>query len=135
MVDAIEALADGIMSREGWHAGSRSNRNRNPGNLRDSSLKSGEDAGGYAIFPSFVVGYNALTNDLKDKFVGLTRTGLSPESTFAEFMNVYAPSEDHNDPASYCQFLCGWLRMASGITVTPETLLGDIWKPPAAPGS
>lgn len=129
MLSPIEAIADAIMNHEGWFAGSRSNRNRNPGNLRDSHLKSGMDPGGYATFETLAMGYTALVLDLEGKFSGHTSTGLGPDSTIQELMDVYAPALDHNNPAVYAEKLCDWVSVALNRTATPETQLKELWQP------
>jgi hypothetical protein len=126
-MDHLEVIADAIMHHEGWTPGSRSNRNRNPGNLRAGDFQVGEDAGGYAIFVDLTHGYAALVRDLEDKFVGHTRTGLTPASTFLQLIAVYAPTEDHNDPASYFQAVKDWFGKATGKTINEFTTLQRIW--------
>ena len=113
------------MAREGWKPGSRSNRNRNPGNLRATSPGPWQDAGGYRVFPTLTQGWLALTGDLTVKFSGLSKTGITPESTLGELIAVWAPAADSNDPASYAAFVADWLTKALGRAITPQTRL---WK-------
>lgn len=129
-VPPLEAFADQIMHEEGWFPGSRSYRNRNPGNLRDSATKSAEDAEGYAVFLSFVAGYQALLADIEAKFSGRTRTGLGPESSIAQFFAIYAPLGDRNNPERYAADVCVRLAAALGRPITPATKLSEIWVPP-----
>lgn len=125
----IEAVADAIMHYEGWFAGSRSNRNRNPGNLRDSRLKSGEDPQGYAVFSTLAMGYTALVTDLESKFQGHTSTGLTPDSSLLDLMEVYAPSADRNNPSRYAESVADWISSALNRTYTVDSRLRDIWTP------
>jgi len=126
----IEALADAIMHWEGWRIGSRSYRNRNPGNLRDSPYKSGLDAEKYAVFHSLAAGYDALTHDLRAKATGHTQTLLNGSSTLRDLLNTYAPAGDHNDPSAYTLFVCYWLTQVFGRCFTPATRLSDLVAPP-----
>lgn len=69
----IEALADAIMAYHEWIPkgesrevpnGSRSWRNRNPGNLHASSPSHLRDKEGYRIFASLTDGFQALIADI-----------------------------------------------------------------------
>src|SRR5271165_6622966 len=100
-MDGIEAVADAIMKFEGWAPGTKSYTHRNPGNLEDAH-------GVYRTYGSFVEGYSALCDDLRDKFLGHTHTGLGPTSTLSQFMQAYAPPSDHNPTLAYLNFICEW---------------------------
>ena len=124
----LEALADAIQTFEGWHAGSRSWLNRNPGNLRAYASGQAVDKQGYRIFVSLAEGWQALLYDLKAKFHG--SHGLTPETlgrapTIADLMNVYAPAGDSNNPRAYANFVASWTSRALGYTVLPTTTLED----------
>ncbi|MGH9378744.1 MAG: hypothetical protein ACRD1I_08090 [Terriglobia bacterium] len=123
----MEAVADAIMSFEGWYAGSRSNRNRNPGNLRNTSLPHTLDPDQYAVFKEFIGGYNALMRDLRDKFLGYTKTGLGPESTLLDLFEKYAPADDANAPVIYASFVAQWISRALGEHFTMASKLKEIW--------
>lgn len=125
-VNPVEAVADAIMDYEGWRPGSRSYRNRNPGNLRDSPMRYGEDQQGYAQFTSFQAGYTALCTDLLDKFNGHNSHGLSLSSTLLELMEVYAPTGDANDPHAYAHFVAAYLTRALGQPVWITSTLAAI---------
>jgi hypothetical protein len=128
----IDAIASAITWREGapgFRPGVRSFINCNPGNLRSSDWPN-RDAGGFDIYPDFIAGYESLTGDLEDKFqAGKNEHGLGPQSSLLDLFKIYAPSEDGNDPNSYCVFVAGWLNQALGRPIAVTTLLGDIWKP------
>jgi hypothetical protein len=119
-VNGLEAVADAIMKFEGWQPGTKSYRNRNPGNLEDG-------LGNYKVFSSFVEGYSALLSDLEDKFLGHTRTGLGPDSTILQLMMKYAPPADNNPTQAYTDFICGWCTKALGKTIVTTTPLKEIW--------
>ena len=121
-MDPIEAVADAITKFEGWAPGNKSYQQRNPGNLRDAY-------GNYRTFQTFVEGYSALLFDLRAKFSGHTKTGLTPDSTLIELMMKYAPPSDNNPTQVYTDFICGWVSKALGVSVTPNTTLKEIWTP------
>lgn len=128
-MSVYDVFAQQIQHFEGWYPGSRSYRNNNPGNIRPGSLNLGQsaiDSGGFAIFPSFDVGYNALINDIAAKFSGRTRTGLGPQSSVVQFFQVYAPSSDNNNPAQYAQSVVDGINANAGTSFTIYSTLGDI---------
>jgi len=125
-INPLEALADAIMTFEGWHVSSVSYRNRNPGNLRDSKFKSGVDAKGYAIFDSFAQGYQALLYDLRAKVTGQSKHKLTPDSSLQDLFDLYAPRLDHNEPGKYCLFVCVWLNSALRLDLTPASKLREL---------
>jgi hypothetical protein len=130
-MNGLDALATAIMWREGepgFRPPARSFRNCNPGNLRADGW-SEHDADGFDIYPDFIAGYEALWDDLSDKFVGDDEHGLGPSSTLLQLMDVYAPGEDGNDPESYAAFVAAWVGLALGKAITVNSLLGDIWTP------
>jgi hypothetical protein len=131
-MNGIDAIATAIMWREGlpgFRPPARSFRNCNPGNLRSPDWPT-HDADGFDIYGDFIAGYESLTGDLEDKFqTGKNAHGLGPQSTLLDLFKIYAPSEDGNDPNSYCVFVAGWLNQALGKPISVTTLLGDIWKP------
>jgi len=131
-VSRIEALADAIMHEEGWFPGSRSNRNRNPGNMRSGIGAVGTDADGYAIFRGLADGYTALCDDLLAKCTGHTTTGLGPGSTLAELIAAWAPVSDGNNPSAYASAVVVWMGGALGERVTPDFKLRDIYSAAAA---
>ncbi len=130
-VPPLESIADAIMSFEGWRPGSRSYRDRNPGNLEHGQKT---DADGYDTFDTFVAGYAALLTELRSKFTGNNVHGIGPASTMQQLMNIYAPPSDDNPTTAYCQYICDWASRALGRTVVPGTLLGDIWRQPEVYG-
>src|SRR5208282_5571209 len=93
----LEALADAIMCYEGWIPkgqtnaipnGSRSWRNRNPGNLRPFAASQQRDESNYRIFNSLVDGFSALLADLNKKL----QVDFGPKNTLLDVMNKYAPT-------------------------------------------
>ena len=124
----LEAFADAIMQYEGWKPGSRSWRNRNPGNMRHATMQVGDD-GGYAVFATLGDGWESLLFDIRAKCQGapMTKTGLGPESTFEEFFQVWAPSADNNHPAQYAKFVAECLTKTCQKPFTPESKLKTVY--------
>jgi hypothetical protein len=130
-IHPLEAVADAIMHREGWAAGSHSNRNRNPGNLRPVVPVMPHDAHNYRTFDTLVEGYNALIAELTAKFTGHNVHGIGPSSTLQDLIDVYAPRADKNNPSAYALDVAAWCTVALGFTITPQSPLTEIW--PRAP--
>jgi hypothetical protein len=126
MVTGLEAMADAISAHEGWSLGSRSYRNRNPGNLRESEKFHTTDPQGYCVFPGFVAGYLALLWELTRKITGQNKHGIGPTSTLEELFDVYAPRADRHQPNPYARFVAHWCTVALGRVITAQDLLGDI---------
>lgn len=126
-MNALEAVADAIMAFEGWKPGSRSYRNRNPGNLEGPSRRAVGKDGLYNTYSSFVDGYLDLLDELRSKFSGENRWSIGPDSTLLQLFNVYAPPSDNNPTNAYCAFVAQQVTKALGVPVTPTTLLKDIW--------
>jgi hypothetical protein len=119
-MNALESVADAIMAFEGWKPGSKSYRNRNPGNLRNSD-------GTFIVFNTFIGGYSSLIAELKSKFSGNNRRGITPQSTLQDLMNVYAPPADGNPTTYYSLFICNWVTKSLGRSIAPTTRLEEIW--------
>jgi hypothetical protein len=111
-VTGLEAICDGIMRQEGWYPGSRSNRNRNPGNLRGSPCTATRDADDYDVFEALPQGYSALMFDVRSKATGHTEHGLTPNSTLDDLFDVYAPRSDKNNPNAYAVAVAQWCTQA-----------------------
>lgn len=116
------ALATAIQQMEGWippgspgyPQGSLSYRNNNPGNLRPGSLAVGATGsnGGYAVFPNYQTGYNAL--------VGLVQSPAYWNLTLNQFFAQYAPASDSNNPSEYAA------TVAAQLGVYPDTPLSTL---------
>jgi hypothetical protein len=126
VISGLEAVADAIMSFEGWKIGSRSYENRNPGNLRLQGRTA--DDTGYTIFPDLPTGYAALLRELQSKFSGANSHGIGPSSTLLSLFNVYAPPSDNNPTNAYAQFVANWCVAALGKPITIESELCNIWQ-------
>lgn len=109
----LERLTLAMAEMEGWTpstasplpGGSRSYRNHNPLNLRQSPFAIGT-LDGFAVFATDADGFAAARWDIRQKARGNTSTGLNGDSTLRALIKVWAPAEDGNDPASYLQHVC-----------------------------
>jgi len=118
-LNRINDIALAIKEFEGWYPGSRSFRNKNPGNLRFSkytqSLEAiGKDEKNFCIFKCEEIGFGALCQLLTDAFNGL----LIPYKkckTLLDFFKVYAPSSDGNYPLKYVAFVSKKMGIDSGV--------------------
>ena len=119
--DTITQMAQAIQQREGYKPGSRSYRNNNPGNLRPPGGRTnywagqtGVDSGGFAIFDSYESGFAALETNLN------AHIARNPNQSLADYIGIYAPSTDGNDPVSYASFV------ADQLGVDVNTALGSL---------
>lgn len=115
----LENLAKAIEKQEGFYFMSRSWRNNNPGNLRNSKFQTGT-RNGFAYFSSYTMGWLALWWDLHQKATGNTVTSLRPTSQLKDLINVWAPITDGNDTNAYLAEVC----RVTGFT--PDTTLGSL---------
>lgn len=101
--------------------GTLAQRNNNPGNLRfNSQAGAVKGDAGFAKFNSYDDGFNALIKDIKAKQTGKTRTGLGPNSTIQDLMNVYSPASDSNNPVKLANTL------SKGLGVPVNSPIGNL---------
>jgi hypothetical protein len=133
-MDLVEALADSIFRFEGWIPpgqdprmphGSRSWRNRNPGNLRPIPGQSVPvDDANYRVFERLSLGWDELRSDIRAKLAG--SHGLTDTSTLRQFFDIYAPSDDNNNPDKYASQVAAWLSRDLDATITAATVLEEL---------
>ena len=82
------------------------------------------DDANYRVFDSLAQGWIALLNDITAKLEG--SHGLTDNSTLRNFFDIYAPSNDDNDPNKYARQVAIWLSRDLGSTIAPETTLGQL---------
>jgi hypothetical protein len=114
MANLASSLACAIQHFEGWAPGSVSYRNNNPGNLRSGPGMIGTDAGGYAVFPDYQTGWNALLNQVQ---INVNR-GLTLDEFFAGKPDVYpgyAPAADSNRLHQYAVTAAGWIGIDPSV--------------------
>jgi hypothetical protein len=117
----IDAVAQAIQQQEGYYPGSLAYTNNNPGNLRYAGQASAtQGAGGFAAFPDYAAGYQALLNQISlDASRGLT---------ILQFTSKYAPAADGNNPNAYAVAIAN----ATGLTINDPLAgaLSDATMPP-----
>lgn len=123
----IKTWAKAIQDHEGYYPGSRSYRNCNPGNFRNSSSNflenlgaTGSDKDGFGIFPSYEIGFNALCSFLimacENKL-----SSYSSSMTLFDFYKTYAPSSDGNNCLAYAKTVAA--KLGCTINTKIEELL------------
>ncbi len=107
-----------IQKHEGWGPGTRSFRNKNPGNLVFAHQPGAtpEPNGRFAVFATYELGFQSLKNQVLAGAKGTSHVYM-PGMNLYEFFASYAPSADHNDPLSYAE------SVATYINVNPETFI------------
>lgn len=107
----LTAIAQAIQTVEGWFPGSISYTNNNPGNLMyvGQAGATGADANGFAVFPNYQAGYQALLNQIQ--------LDASRGETISQFTAKYAPASAGNDPGSYANTL------AASVGLSPSNSL------------
>jgi hypothetical protein len=112
-------LADAIKDFEGYYAGSVSERNNNPGNLRYSPFQTGK-RDGFSYFETYERGYYALIYQIELAVTDRSAVYHS-DMTIQEFFNVYAPASDDNQPSIYAD------TVAQQIGVSVNTKLSELY--------
>ena len=120
-ISRLDLWCEAIKEHEGWYIGSRSYRNKNPGNIKHigQDRAVGKDSGGFCIFASYEDGYNELKDLLIRAASGKSKI-YRPEMSILEFFRKYAPSSDNNDPDVYAK------RVAKKIGVFVETSISSL---------
>jgi len=133
----LHDLAIAHRNHEGWYppgrtpfpSGSLSWRNNNPGNLRLTAYQrrvygAEQGQGGFARFPSYEVGLQALMDDLRAKITGNSaHINYRTNPTFLTYIRVYAPKDDGNNPNGYTQAL---IRSLPQYNLRPDTPLSEM---------
>ena len=96
--------------------GSRSWRNRNPGNHKYGKFAKsqgaiGQDKGGFAIYPSEAAGRAAQANLLRGKSYA--------DKNLTQMVDRYAPSSDNNNTVAYVN------RLMQDTGIDPQKKMGD----------
>lgn len=128
-INIIEAWAAAIAREEGFgKPGSRPTRNHNPGDLKppnnDPGFWNGQvgvDPQGFAIFKDDIAGTAALHTDL---YAAMKHHG---GLTLGQFMAIFAPAADHNDPLAYAKLCADAIRQPTTITLSELRTLQEEW--------
>jgi hypothetical protein len=109
-------IASTIQQVEGYYPGTLAYKNNNPGNLIFvGQAGATPGAGGFAAFPSYDAGYQALLNQIQN----YANRGL----TIQQMMNIYAPATDNNgnptgnNPTLYANQIASALGVSTDTTV------------------
>lgn len=98
--------------------------NNNPGNVRGVN-------GTMQKFATPSAGFAAMVNDITHKIQGRTVTGLGPNSSISDLVNVWAPVGPENSQDSvdnYIDFVSGQVGAALGTgDITMSAPSGDIY--------
>lgn len=110
----VNSIAQAIQQQEGYYPGSLAYTNNNPGNLIYAGQSGAtQGAGGFAAFPDYATGYQALLNQIQ--------LYASRGMTISQMMAVYAPAgQGNNDPTAYAN------TVAAAVGASPDTALTDI---------
>lgn len=108
---AADTIAQTIQKVEGYYPGTLAYVNNNPGNLiyvGQAGATPGQ--GGFAAFPSYDAGYQALLNQIQN----YANRGL----TIDQMMNLYAPAgQGNNNPTLYANTIAGALGVSTDTTL------------------
>lgn len=98
---ALNAIAQAIQTQEGYYPGSLAYQNNNPGNLVYAG-QTGATAGpgGFAVFSSYALGYQAELNQINLDAVRGTDVNGNPVEDVADLLSSWAPPSA-NDTATY----------------------------------
>lgn len=113
--DLITAFAMAIQKHEGYFEGSRAFRNKNPANAKYVGQPDavGEDKDGFAIFPSYEIGFAYLCRVLRNACTGKS-TVYRPDMDLYQFFAIYAPASDNNNSKHYAETVA----LAMGVKPT-----------------
>jgi hypothetical protein len=99
---AVSAIAAAIQQQEGYAPGTLAYQNNNPGNLVYAGQPGAvPGAGGFAAFPTYAAGEQALENQITLDAVRGTDVNGNPTTTLAELIASWAPASVGNNPAAY----------------------------------
>lgn len=109
--DKLTKFCLAIQKHEGYYPGSRSYRNNNPGNLKyvKQPEATGKDNDGFAIFPTYSFGFDALKKMVRNAATGKSQV-YTPIMSIVAFFRKYAPAFDSNNPDHYAKVVadaCG----------------------------
>ena len=114
----LGALLDAIQHFEGGNPGDLNMRNNNPGNLKfaNQAGATGADSRGFAIFPDYATGRDALAAQIS---LDLKR---NPNQTLLDFISKYSPATDSNNPLAYASYVAK--KLGASITDSLSSILG-----------
>ena len=128
MKNFINDLALAHQRHEGYYPNTIAYRRNNPGNLR------GKD-GHFIHFTTYGEGFAALKYDLSAKIFGTAGSiqrfikaswRSYDQLVFQDYVSIYAPSADFNNPVRYCDALCRDLEKYNVQPSTPLKTLAQL---------
>lgn len=127
----MQAIASAIQTQEGYAPGTLAYTNNNPGNLIYAGQPGATSgAGGFAAFPTYQDGLNALYNQINLYATGACGVCGGQPMTIAEMTAAYAPAgQGGNNPGVYAT------NIANATGAAPDTPLSDVIGGTVAPVS
>jgi hypothetical protein len=110
------ALAQTLV--EGYYPNTAAYKNNNPGNIRSVG-------GPFRQFSTLQEGSQALV-DYINRAVNKENKNYTKADTLSQYINVYAPSEDNNDPNSYIATILGYFKKVGVNKFNANSLMKDI---------
>lgn len=110
------ALAQTLV--EGYYPNTAAYRNNNPGNIRSTQ-------GPFRQFATLQEGAQEMVSYI-ERAVNKVNRNYTNADTLAQYINVYAPSEDNNDPNSYISLILGYFKKVGVDRFTSNSLMKDI---------
>ena len=132
----LDTLAQAHIQKEGYGTPNAVTitQGNNPGALKyhSSNARFGARPGknNFAMFPDYESGYAALKEDLRAKITGNSRAAALAKSnnpSILDYISVYAPAGDNNNPSGYALFVVSQLNKA-GYNVSVNTPLSELQK-------
>ena len=120
----LELWALGVQRAEGYRQGTRSHRNKNPGNLKFAQQAGAidKDNDGFAIFSSYESGFAALMRQLELAATGQSKT-YSMDMSLREFTMKYAGLERGIELENYLANVMMRLQISQ---ISPENKIKNI---------
>jgi hypothetical protein len=128
-----KALLEAQATFEGYYPDTRSFRNNNPGNLRYNERynqfgATREREGNFAIFPTLEKGLEAKFDYIKRININSHKAyPKGSKTTLLEYINIYAPGSDNNNPIKYTTFIIGYFKGKGINNVGPNTTIEEIF--------
>lgn len=118
----MQTVAAAIQQQEGYAPGTLAYTNNNPGNLIYAGQPGATPgAGGFASFPTYQDGLNALYNQINLYATGACGVCGGQPMTIGQMTAVYAPAgQGGNNPGLYAQ------NIANATGATPDTPLSSV---------
>jgi len=114
----VKILALAQATLEGYYPNTKAYRNNNPGNLRSVQ-------GPFQQFATLEEGAQALVNYI-NRAISKQNKNYTNANTLVQYINVYAPASDNNDPNGYVASVLGYFRKVGVNNFNSNSLLSEI---------